>query len=325
MLLICFHPPFVTFTGELVHREGSKMPYSKIVQMGIKFKDLKSELLAEIGAYPKKPSLYGSAQWRKLWLTRHEWSFSVSLSAAPSEVDLSSTQAVTVPNNVASSRSHTATPNIQLSISGTINSSTCQVNVPAYVDASACEVTAPVSVHPPTSHTIRPPVSVHPPTSHTITDPVSVHPPPSHTITAPVSVHSPPSHTITAPVSVHPPPSHTIRPPVSVHPPTSHTITAPVSVHPPPSHTIRPPVSVHPPTSHTTTFPVSVPVSTLSTQSLHSTPSSAGFLISKGEQMLHSMSIILISYIVVCNVHYTRKVATLDIALQCKGNVVQTR
>ena len=55
------------------------MPYAKIQQLGISFNNLPLDLKKEIGVIPRKPSLYGSGQRRKLWLARHDWSFSISL------------------------------------------------------------------------------------------------------------------------------------------------------------------------------------------------------------------------------------------------------
>ena len=55
------------------------MPYAKIQQLGILFNNLPLDLKKEIGVIPRKPSLYGSGQRRKLWLTRHDWSFGISL------------------------------------------------------------------------------------------------------------------------------------------------------------------------------------------------------------------------------------------------------
>lgn len=61
------------------------MPYAKIQQMGILFNNLPLDIKGEIGVIPRKPSLYGSSQRRKLWLTRHDWSFAISLPGPSSD------------------------------------------------------------------------------------------------------------------------------------------------------------------------------------------------------------------------------------------------
>ena len=55
------------------------MPYAKIQQLGILFNNLPLDLNKEIGVIPRKPSLYGGGQQRKLWLARYDWSFGISL------------------------------------------------------------------------------------------------------------------------------------------------------------------------------------------------------------------------------------------------------
>lgn len=61
------------------------MPYAKIQQMSILFNNLPLDVKGEIGVIPRKPSLYGSSQRRKLWLTRHDWSFGISLPGPSSD------------------------------------------------------------------------------------------------------------------------------------------------------------------------------------------------------------------------------------------------
>ena len=88
------------------------MPYAKIQQLGISFNNLPLDLKKEIGAIPRKPSLYGSGQRRKLWLARHDWSFGISLPVpsmdsctTPSATTHTSTSPTPTPSLVNSSTS----------------------------------------------------------------------------------------------------------------------------------------------------------------------------------------------------------------------------
>ena len=163
----------IFFVGELVQRGDSKMPYSKIDQLGITFQDLPLNLQEEIGRYPKKPHLYGSAQRRKLWTTRHDWSFCVSLSTASDPASPSASHTTTTTH--ISARPPTSHPS-----------------------------TVPVTASPSTSHASTIPVSVRPSTFHTSTIPDSVQPSTSHSPTVPVTALPSTSHTSTISVSVHP-------------------------------------------------------------------------------------------------------------------------
>ena len=69
---------FLSHLGELVGKTGQKMPYGKAKQLGIVFQGLPETLRKDAGDDPRKPHLYGSAQRRKLWLTRDTWKFDVS-------------------------------------------------------------------------------------------------------------------------------------------------------------------------------------------------------------------------------------------------------
>lgn len=74
------------------------MPYAKLQQLGIVFKDLPDNLRKEVGRVPRKPALYGSGQRRKLWQTRHQWPLSVSFSmdtSPPANDALSTSAALT--------------------------------------------------------------------------------------------------------------------------------------------------------------------------------------------------------------------------------------
>ena len=102
----------LSFVGELVGNRGSKMPYAKIQQLGISFNNLPLDLKKEIGVIPRKPSLYGSGQRRKLWLARHDWSFGISLPVpsmdsctTPSATTHTSTSPTPTPSLVNSSTS----------------------------------------------------------------------------------------------------------------------------------------------------------------------------------------------------------------------------
>ena len=107
------------------------MPYAKLQQLGIVFKDLPDDLLREVGRVPRKPALYGSGQRRKLWQTRHQWTLSVSFSMDTSSPanDAPSTSAATtnVPSIIRASPSTAITDTTTAPVSG-LTLSLCTAN-----------------------------------------------------------------------------------------------------------------------------------------------------------------------------------------------------
>ncbi|XP_068670161.1 uncharacterized protein [Montipora foliosa] len=108
--------------SDLVKEEARKMPYAKLQQLGIVFKDLPDDLLREVGRVPRKPALYGTGQRRKLWQTRHQWTLSVSFSmdtSSPANDAPSTSDAITnVPSIIRASPSTAITDTTTAPVSG---------------------------------------------------------------------------------------------------------------------------------------------------------------------------------------------------------------
>ncbi|CAB3988605.1 Hypothetical predicted protein, partial [Paramuricea clavata] len=90
----------VCLDGTLVGK-SSPLPYSKVQSLGLKFDGLPSELVDELGCYPKQPNHYGTQQKRKLWERRESFSFTLesrcletnasNMASSPISSDISST------------------------------------------------------------------------------------------------------------------------------------------------------------------------------------------------------------------------------------------
>ncbi|XP_028407555.1 uncharacterized protein LOC114530173 [Dendronephthya gigantea] len=72
MIRTIFNKKYSTLVGK-----ASPLPYSAAESLGLKFNGLPSELIDELGCYPKQPNHYGAQQKRRLWERRNSFSFSL--------------------------------------------------------------------------------------------------------------------------------------------------------------------------------------------------------------------------------------------------------
>ncbi|CAH3020981.1 unnamed protein product [Porites evermanni] len=177
--------------SELTAKDGSKMPYSKVKQLGIIFKDLPLDLQPEMSLFPKKPTLYGSGQRRKLWLTRHEWSLTISLSTATTHTTTSNSHTANATSHNTTSTSQTANAT---SHTTTITPCTTTATPPISTTTPCTTTTTPRAT------TTTPPATTTTPRT-TTTTPRIITARPLITTATPCTTSANP-HTTTVPVSI---------------------------------------------------------------------------------------------------------------------------